>query len=188
MQPLGYVYKTTNLINGKAYIGKREAKEFYEGYKGSGLAIRRAVRKYGSLHFKVELIAYAQTREELNELEVYYIKEIRKLLSPVNVYNIAPGGQGVYGGDKHPMFGRVGKKPLMETREKIRRTHTGYRYSDEARLNLGRAVKARGGRPLEVVNKVALANTGKKRTPEQRLRMSLAKMSDKNPMRKKCTG
>lgn len=43
----GYVYQTINLINGKKYIGKHKSNVFDESYKGSGVYLSRAIKKYG---------------------------------------------------------------------------------------------------------------------------------------------
>ena len=93
----GYIYKTTNLINKKIYIGQKKSKIFLENkYLGSGLYLKRAVKKYGKENFKVELIAWASNREELNNLEKYYILKYNSLNSNIG-YNIANGAFG--GGD-----------------------------------------------------------------------------------------
>lgn len=55
-----YIYKITNLINGKSYIGKKKHKEsdtpLEESYMGSGRLIKEAVAKYGKDNFKKEII------------------------------------------------------------------------------------------------------------------------------------
>lgn len=43
----GYIYETTNLINGKKYIGKRVKPKFDGNYKGSGKVLKHAIEKYG---------------------------------------------------------------------------------------------------------------------------------------------
>ena len=43
----GYVYLTENLINGKCYIGRHSSPTFDKKYKGSGVAIKKAIKKYG---------------------------------------------------------------------------------------------------------------------------------------------
>lgn len=43
----GYVYKTTNIINGKMYIGQHKSEKFDESYKGSGVILTKALEKYG---------------------------------------------------------------------------------------------------------------------------------------------
>ena len=63
------IYKTTNLINGKTYVGKcvREDKSYY----GSGKILKQAIKKYGKKNFIRETIDTASTREELNLKEIY---------------------------------------------------------------------------------------------------------------------
>ena len=43
----GYIYVTTNLINGRKYIGQHAKPEFDESYYGSGTALKPAIKKYG---------------------------------------------------------------------------------------------------------------------------------------------
>ena len=87
----GYIYKTTNLIDNKIYIGKKKG-EFTEKYKGSGKYLRNAVNKYGVENFKVEIIEYCETLEEQNEKEKYWIDYYRN--QNVEMYNISDGGDG----------------------------------------------------------------------------------------------
>ena len=53
---IGYIYKTTNLINKKIYIGQHTADKFDTNYLGSGLLITKAINEYGKANFKVELL------------------------------------------------------------------------------------------------------------------------------------
>ena len=72
--PYGYIYKITNLINGKIYIGKHKADKFeYTDYPGSGVIIRQAEIKYGLENFDFDLIAWYENLEELNKAEKYWI-------------------------------------------------------------------------------------------------------------------
>lgn len=50
----GYIYKTTNLINNKIYIGQHKVKEekIDNSYYGSGKLIIQAIKKYGKENFK----------------------------------------------------------------------------------------------------------------------------------------
>lgn len=88
----GVIYKTTNLINGKWYIGKNATNRSH--YLGSGTQLIRAIEKYGRENFKKEILAEATTEEELNELEIHYIKITNAVADPMS-YNIASGGQGI---------------------------------------------------------------------------------------------
>lgn len=90
----GYIYKTTNNINGKIYIGKKHSKIFLENYYGSGKLIKRAIEKYGLENFVVEIIEECNTLEELNNREIYYIEFFNSHFSLGKGYNIALGGDG----------------------------------------------------------------------------------------------
>lgn len=106
----GYIYKTTNIINGKIYIGQKKG-EFNPCYRGSGILIKKAIEKYGKTNFKSEQIASAETREELNILEIFYINKYR---NNGNLYNISKGGTGGVVYDTHPMLGRKHKKETKD--------------------------------------------------------------------------
>ena len=88
----GYTYQTTNLLDGKKYIGKKKGK-FNSNYLGSGLRLGRAINKHGRENFKVVLLSYLDTRDQLNKEEIHLIKEVNACKSD-NYYNIAPGGEG----------------------------------------------------------------------------------------------
>lgn len=80
------IYKTTNLINNKIYIGKD--KKNNSKYLGSGKILKRAIKKYGQENFKKEILETCIDLEHLNEREKYWIE----VLTPD--YNIAKGGDG----------------------------------------------------------------------------------------------
>ena len=66
-----YIYKTTNRVNNKVYIGK-SMKTFNENYLGSGILLQKAIKKYGKESFSVEVIDTAKT---LDLPVVYFTKE-----------------------------------------------------------------------------------------------------------------
>ena len=90
----GYIYITTNLVNGKKYIGQHEASHF-EGnkYLGSGINLTKAIKKYGESNFKVELLEKCNSKQELDKAEISYIKKFNAADSD-DFYNITYGGQG----------------------------------------------------------------------------------------------
>ena len=62
----GYIYKTTNLLNGKIYVGKHKwSKEgcLDENYLGSGTYLTRAIDKYGKENFICEILDTADSLE-----------------------------------------------------------------------------------------------------------------------------
>lgn len=89
----GYIYKTTNLVNGKIYVGKHTASAFDTEYIGSGKTFVKALKKYGKENFKCELIEAADSREELNVREKFWIAEFHARDKKVG-YNINEGGEG----------------------------------------------------------------------------------------------
>ena len=90
---IGYIYKTTNKINQKIYIGKHQSSKYDDKYFGSGKILGKAIEKYGIENFINEIIDIANTEEELNEKEKYYIKYYKDLYGK-DCYNLANGGDG----------------------------------------------------------------------------------------------
>lgn len=64
-----YVYKTTNLKNGKFYVGKHSTKNLNDGYLGSGTELLNAINKHGKANFKTEVLYFCETEEEARKLE-----------------------------------------------------------------------------------------------------------------------
>jgi len=73
----GYIYKTTNLKNGKIYIGKHKynPEEPFETYLGSGTILRRALKKYGKENFSKEILRWCSNFEEMCQKERYWVLE-----------------------------------------------------------------------------------------------------------------
>jgi group I intron endonuclease len=83
------IYKTTNIVNGKFYVGKDVKNK--KSYLGSGKLLKQAIRKYGKENFKKEIIEYCTDMVQLEEREVYWIEK----LDAVNKgYNLTEGGTG----------------------------------------------------------------------------------------------
>jgi len=82
------VYKTTNLVNGKFYIGSHQTQDRDDGYLGSGTLLKRAIEKYGANNFIREILFEANTSEEMFQKE----KEL-VVLGP-HTYNLKQGGFG----------------------------------------------------------------------------------------------
>ena len=68
------IYKTTNLLNGRYYIGKDEKNN--PDYLGSGKILKLAINKNGRENFKKEILEVCQTRKILNDREKYWIKSL----------------------------------------------------------------------------------------------------------------
>lgn len=90
----GYIYKITNLVNNKIYIGKHKynTRELDPNYISSGVLINKAIQKYGIDNFLVELIDTSDSLEGLNIKEIFYIKKFDCYIP--NGYNMTFGGDG----------------------------------------------------------------------------------------------
>jgi len=71
----GFIYITTNHINGKKYIGQKKYDKYnhWKTYLGSGILLSRAINKYGRENFSKEIIEECETRDKLNAREKYWI-------------------------------------------------------------------------------------------------------------------
>lgn len=88
-----YVYKITNRIDGKYYIGKRAHRDpVNDHYMGSGERIKRAIRKYGHHHFDKQIIEIFRTDKEASALEEKLVN-LTTLNDPL-CYNLHRGGNG----------------------------------------------------------------------------------------------
>ncbi len=87
-----FIYKTTNLINGKFYIGMHSTSNINDKYIGSGTRLKYAIRKYGITNFKLEIIEWCENREELIKREKEIINEHH--IKDKNCYNLKYGGLG----------------------------------------------------------------------------------------------
>lgn len=116
----GYIYMTTNKVNGKKYIGQHKANTF-KGmqYLGSGKILRLAIEKYGADNFEVQMICECASKEELDEKEEYYIQYYNAQTDEM-FYNIRRGGDRGPGG---PMF--KGHKHTEDTKIKMSMNRQG---------------------------------------------------------------
>lgn len=87
-----FIYKTTNLLNGKYYIGMHTTTNLNDGYLGSGKYLRRSILKHGKENFKCEILQFCDSKEELSrrEREMVTIQEVVK----TECMNLKAGGFG----------------------------------------------------------------------------------------------
>ena len=98
-----YIYKITNDINGKIYIGQANnpQRRFTEHYtRNVNSLIHAAIVKYGKKHFHLEVLGYF---EDYNKQEVIFIQKYNSLVP--HGYNVAPGGEEppILYGENNPM-------------------------------------------------------------------------------------
>jgi len=99
------IYKITNILNGKYYIGKHQTENLDDGYMGSGKLICRSVKKHGKENFKKEILFIFDNEEEMN------VKEAEIVVVSEETYNLCEGGKGGFGylnSNKLNLYGKNG--------------------------------------------------------------------------------
>jgi hypothetical protein len=87
-----YIYKTTNVINGRYYIGMHSTDDLDDGYMGSGKRLWNSMNYHGKENHKVEILEFCNNRGELKKREEEIVNE--QLLTEDLCMNLTTGGQG----------------------------------------------------------------------------------------------
>lgn len=150
------IYKITNKMNGKVYIGQTTKTlelrwKQHCNAKSCCTHLKNAIQKYGAENFTVEQIDIACTQSELNSKECFWIKH----------YNsVAPNGYNLTTGGEHPTITDV-------TREKLSKAHKGkkpHAFDEVFRKKLSEFAKTRIGEKNPMY--------GRKHSDETKKRMS----------------
>ena len=143
------VYQTTNIVNGKIYIGVHKTSNPMDNYIGSGKVIKESIKKYGKQNFKKEILFIYDNIHEA------YLKENelvnKSFVERNDTYNLVCGGsispdynynkpRKILKGSCHPNFG---KSMSEETKLKIRESSKGRIISEETREKLSVSNKGR---------------------------------------------
>lgn len=118
---VGFIYKTTNIINGKFYVGQC-SNDPRKKYLGSGKILLQAIEKYGRENFRREILQYA-AQEDLNFLEQIWIEKLR---AQELGYNILPGGNGGWQAANAKPNGMLGKKHSPDAKRKMSEQKKAY--------------------------------------------------------------
>jgi len=141
------IYKITNKINGKIYIGKDTKNK--NNYYGSGIVIKDAIKKYGKDNFIKEIIDECEDYNTLNEKEMKWILFYNS--TDVNIgYNRSHGGDGFSG-------------ITLETINKIAQKHKGSKRTNETKKKMSDAAK---DKPKSEEHKKSLSKSWEKRKIE----------------------
>jgi group I intron endonuclease len=181
---LHFVYITTNLINGKQYVGDHSTNNLEKDkYLGSGkTTLKFAIKKYGKINFKREILEFFPTRKEAFDAQEKYIIKYNTLTP--NGYNISPkGGSQCSGGVSEETKKRMSIAKLnqsietkekisqtlqnhpvsYETREKIRKSHTGKKQSTQTKEKKHLSMLGKNTNPKseKTKEKISLKRKGK---------------------------
>lgn len=154
------IYKATNIVNGKVYIGKTVRNLNYRlpchlsaAKRGSKYYFHVAIRKYGEDKFVWEVINdSAKTNIELEELEKIYIKYFKQCGEVYNLTDGGPGTSGIKFSDEHReklSKAKLGTKRSKETKDKISKNHRSKKLkgimtiSSEVRKKISNSLRGR---------------------------------------------
>lgn len=127
------IYKVTNKVNGKFYIGKHQTSNLDDGYMGSGILIAKAIKKYGSESFEKDILFVFDNEEEMNSKEIEIVNI--NLIEDSKCYNVGLGGQG------GPLF--KGRKHSERTKILLRERNLGKCHDDTTKEKISYANKNR---------------------------------------------
>jgi len=151
------IYITTNLINGKQYIGLHSKNN--KAYLGSGTLLLKAIKKYGKENFSKEILKETDDIIHANKLERYYIEKYNAVEDD-SFYNLSYGGE-VISGRKHS---KITIDKISKSKKKC------YENNDELRYKTGNV--NRGKSMPDTTRKALLKSiTGREITEETRINM-----------------
>ncbi len=184
------LYEITNLVNGKTYIGQHTTKNVDDGYMGSGMAIKAAIKKYGKENFKKEILLYAKNEVALNFFEKALVT--LEFIELDTNYNLREGGGNNKFSEevkKKLSAARRGVKRSLETRAKISAYQKGRKKSPETRAKISIARKGikfslETRAKMSALAKISPARKGKRHSAETKAKMSAAHKGKKKPPRK----
>lgn len=154
MSPACAIYKITNSVNNKVYIGQtwRTLSERFAAHKSASnkycVKLHNAFNKHGREKFSINLITFCHTQEVADQLERYFIEAFD---SVKNGYNITYGGGGIHG-----------FRHLQSTKQKISKSLTGTKQTREHKTNLANSRRGQK-RSLETRQNMSKAALGRKR-------------------------
>ena len=167
IKPYGVIYKITNAINGKVYIGQtvqgmdvRWREHLKVVRSGGGYALHNAIRKYGIQQFSIEELYQCSSQEELNSEEISYIHSYYSIIDHGRGYNLDTGG-GSHGSPSNETLRKmIYSQNRDDVKAKIQASRAGYRHSDETKRKMSESSKGQE-MSLEARLKMSVAKKGK---------------------------
>lgn len=119
------VYKTTNLVNSKWYIGVHKTDNPNDWYLGSGSAIKAAIKKYGRKNFRKEILFITEEITEAYTKE----RELTETFPQKDNYNMRLGGVGGFT-KENALKGSVAANKKMTSEKRSFNGKLGYKAAN----------------------------------------------------------
>lgn len=145
-EPYGFIYITTNMINGIRYLGRKKIGDdnSWRRYLGSGSVFRMALKKYGKEYFSRNIICFCYSEDELNKAE-YDLSVFLNVVEDDGWYNLCYGGgatSGYHHSEESKKKMSQNSIPSEETRQKMSESAKA-RCTDEWRKMMSERFKGR---------------------------------------------
>lgn len=146
---MGSIYKITNTVNGKSYIGqtrhdaeKTRIRCHLNGDSKGSRLVKRAIEKYGKDAFAYEILHDGIIPEFLDDLEIEAIKKFNTI-APQG-YNLTADGEGGSPSEEtRRKMSEVGKSRTVEHRRRLSEAQTGRKHSEETKRKMSETKKGR---------------------------------------------
>ena len=170
------IYKITNKIDGKIYIGKHKTSFIQDSYMGSGKLILRAISKYGIENFEKEILFQFDNEADMNSKEAELVTE--EFCLREDTYNLSLGGNGGWDITKSKTA-FLNKKHTDETKKKISEAARNRKVSEETREKI--RVHNRTNEKRKISLSKAFSNIPKSESHKRNLSESLKEYYKNNP-------
>lgn len=180
------VYKTTNAVTNRYYIGVHKTDDENDGYLGSGLVLKRAVKKYGRGSFKKEVLFAYPTQAEALFKEAEIVESCK--LDPL-CYNLHEGGFGGFENINERGLNNKNDNHRSATEARLLKIATDPEFRAKMVAAAKKGYEKAKQNPafynayqrLDEARDLAVkAWTGKKHSPKTRLKMSEERTGEKN--------
>ena len=166
----GYIYETTNLINGKKYIGKHKSDKFDKNYYGSGVSFKQDLEKYGKENFKTIVLEEVEDLDILSERETNWIEAANAVRSN-KYYNNSYGRENEGWTGVNKMF-KDNPDKWKESRIKSSKSQTGQKRNDITKSKISNALKGKSKSEEHINNlRKSKANFWKNASDEVKFRI-----------------
>lgn len=139
--PYGFIYITTNMVNGMKYLGQKKFSKGWKSYLGSGVKLKRDLKTFGKSNFIRNIICFCNTPEELNQVE-FDLSVFLNVVESLDWYNLVYGGGTSYGW--HPSEETLKKKSISFSG--VKHPNYGKHLSEETKKKIGDAQRGEKAR------------------------------------------